>query len=204
MDLRRIVEDVEERRRDELALVGPTDPKPRPSSGPGAAGSLLLAVRERMLAEDPEADVAGIDNVLEPDRVEPFLPAPGAKRAGRKRHGHHAGRAKSHAPEPSAEADIFLDSYLEMSVVFEERFGIQGWADFVAKKTAHPAGPTAVAKPRTGTKAEAHTKLKSTSKRKPRAGTKPKSTSKRKPRAGTKPKSTSKRKPDPKTTHRRK
>jgi hypothetical protein len=158
MDLRRIVDEVEERRRDELALVGAAESERRLSTGAGASGSLLVAVRERMLAEDPEADVASIDTVLEQDRVESPLPAP--------------------------EADDFLDNYLEMSVVFEERYGIRGWADFVAKKTANPAGRTAVAKSRTSTK--------------------PKSSSKRKTNAGTKHKSTPKRKPGPKATRRRK
>ncbi len=142
MDLRRIVEEVEERKRYELSLVRPAEPSPGPpTQGGGAAGSLLVAVRDRMLAEDPEADVAHIEEALgnapPADAAEAPEGAP-AKRA--------TARANMRAQEASQ--DDFLSRYLELSVEFEARYGIKGWADFVAKKTEsrparHPPVPSA-------------------------------------------------------------
>jgi hypothetical protein len=122
MDLRRIVEEVEERKRYELSLVGAGDGAARVSpAGAGAAGSLLVAVRHRMLSENPEADVAGIDQALQGPAAAP----------PQDDNGTSAPRARVRAPP----GDDFIERYLEMSVEFEERFGVKGWADFVAKKT---------------------------------------------------------------------
>ncbi|HEX9709139.1 MAG TPA: hypothetical protein VGB42_04130 [Candidatus Thermoplasmatota archaeon] len=139
MDLRRIVDEVEQRKRYELALAGPPAREARPAQGGGAAGALLLAVRERMLAENPEADVGQIDAVIEPDRRVPPAPAPAAAAARKPDAGKRAS-AKPHEARPTPDgADDFLDRYLKMSVEFEERYGARGWADFVAKKTDGPA-----------------------------------------------------------------
>lgn len=120
MDLRRIVAEVEEKKQYERALAGPPE-SASPPPGQGAAGSLLVAVRERMLAENPEADVGQIDEVLEPNTANPSEAAPPVARAD--------------ATDGAPAADTFLERYLELSVEFEERYGIKGWADFVAKKT---------------------------------------------------------------------
>jgi len=139
MDLRRIVDEVEQRKRYELALAGPPAREARPAQGGGAAGALLLAVRERMLAENPEADVGQIDAVIEPDRPAPPAPAP-ATAAARTPVAEPRAAAKVRTARATRDdGDDFLDRYLEMSVEFEERYGVRGWADFVAKKTDAPA-----------------------------------------------------------------
>ena len=113
-----------------------------PSLGDGTR-SLLVAVRDRMLAENPEADVAGIEEALGAPEAH-VLPDPAPQ-----------ARARARAPP----GDDFLERYLELSVEFEERFGVKGWADFVAKKTEphrrHPRGSPAAVTPRPRAKGKA-------------------------------------------------
>lgn len=175
MDLRRIVSEVKERKRYEQALAGPPEDGPRPSNGGGAAGSLLVAVRERMLAENPEADVGQIDAALEPDSATPPEVAPE----------HATPPAGLTRTEGTATTGgDFIERYLEMSVEFEERFGISGWADFVAKKTEGNGRHRVRSGSRSGPKAKpkGKRKAKPSSRRKGKAAGAKRST--RRPRKG--------------------
>ena len=51
MDLRKIVEEVEHRKREDYALLAPERPTSLPTNTRGIAGSILHSVRERMLRE---------------------------------------------------------------------------------------------------------------------------------------------------------
>jgi len=149
MDLRRIVEEVEERKREQYAYLPPA--KPRPSSG-GAGGlttSLLESVRDRMLREDPTADVSHITQVIEPARSSPPPAAPHTKLAGEPaaatiaREAARAAAAKPTAAPaaPKKQRDDFLARYLVMSEEFEKRYKLRGWTDTVRKKCSSDLRP---------------------------------------------------------------
>lgn len=141
MDLRRIVEEVEERKRDHYALVAP--PRTRNSSGSASlTASILETVRDRMLREDPGADTSAIDDVIEPVRSSPPPLAPAAKFAGepavvtiaREAARIEEKHAKASAARSRKPRDDFLARYLVMSEEFEKRYKAKGWTDTVRKK----------------------------------------------------------------------
>lgn len=149
MDLRRIVEEVQERRRQDLAMAAPATTRTS-LAGLGATGSILKTVRDRMLREDPGADVSAISNVLEPESSTPPPQAPRARfkaegtaasiahEAARAQHAAHAAdaahAAARGAPGPKATRDDFLSRYLVLSEEFERRYKAKGWTDLVRKK----------------------------------------------------------------------
>ena len=126
MDLRKIVEEIELRKREHLALVTPprtTHMTPQPT---GLAASLLQVARERMERESPGSSASV--TLIEPDVAHPKASAPTAKavdeHAPHPPHKRAAGRTK----------DDFLARYLDMSAEFETRFKVKGWTDLVRKK----------------------------------------------------------------------
>lgn len=142
MDLRRIVEEVEERKKLDYALA-PPPPRPRTHAGGGAGvtASILETVRDRMLREDPRADVRAIDEIIEPERATPPPSAPPAKLAAEPLVVTIAREAQRAADKPAREnararktRDDFLARYLVMSEEFEKRYKLKGWAELVRKK----------------------------------------------------------------------
>ncbi len=151
MDLRRIVEEVEERRRLDYARAPPSPARPSASGGSGVTASILETVRDRMLREDPGADVSAILDVLEPERA---TPPPAAPRAKFKVDGTAAAIAREATRrEPTARAPLhgaaaaraprgdFLARYLVMSEEFERRYKAKGWTNLVRKKCSSDLRP---------------------------------------------------------------
>lgn len=140
MDLRRIVEEVEERKREEYAYA--PAPKPRaPGGSGGLTASILETVRDRMLREDPSADVSSLSHVIEPAHSTPPPAAPHAKLAGEPAAvtiAREAARSVAETKAAPAGArkprDDFLARYLVMSEEFEKRYKLKGWTDTVRKK----------------------------------------------------------------------
>jgi hypothetical protein len=146
MDLRRIVEEVEERKREQYAYAPP--PRPRPSGGGGLSASLLETVRDRMLREDPTADVTSLNQVIEPARSSPPPSAPLAKLEGEPavatiaREAARAAVKPAPAPaHPRKAKDDFLARYLVMSEEFEKRYKVKGWTDLARKKCSSELRP---------------------------------------------------------------
>jgi len=143
MDLRKIVEEVEHRKREEYALfVKPAHKSGHPRGG-GAASSILHSVRDRMLRENPTANVSSISEVIEPSR--PADPAPTVMvRAASESTVVAIAReaARTNAQEKPAETrharmkDDFLARYLLMSEEFERRYGAKGWTELVRKRSS--------------------------------------------------------------------
>jgi hypothetical protein len=146
MDLRRIVEEVEERRREHYAMAPPHAPPRAPTvQGGGATASILETVRDRMLREDPRADVAHLNAIIEPDASTPPPQAPRTKLAAepvaltvareadkvtdRARAKETGDAARRRAPR-----DDFLSRYLVLSEEFERRYKVKGWTNLVRKK----------------------------------------------------------------------
>src|SRR5947209_3155131 len=123
MDLRRIVAEVEERKRQEYALIAPPRAAPRPAGSSGVRASILETVRERMLREDPGADVSGFNAVIEPARATPPPEAPPTTLAAEPavvtiaREAPRAAAKEAHAAPPRAlkAREDFLARYLVMS-----------------------------------------------------------------------------------------
>lgn len=142
MDLRQIVEEVEERKKLEYALAPPAPrAKPHAGGGGGATTSILETVRDRMLREDPRADVRAIDEVIEPERATPPPSAPPTKLAAEPAAVTIAREAQRAADKPAREnararktRDDFLARYLVMSAEFEKRYKLKGWTELVRKK----------------------------------------------------------------------
>lgn len=151
MDLRRIVEEVEERRRQDYAMAPPPAARPSAAGGGGVTASILETVRDRMLREDPGADVSSFTEILEPERA---TPPPAAPRAKFKAEGtaaaiaREAARAETAARTPErgaararAARDDFLARYLVMSEEFERRYKAKGWTNLVRKKCSSGLRP---------------------------------------------------------------
>jgi len=151
MDLRRIVEEVEERRRQDYAMAPPAAARPPAAAGGGVTASILETVRDRMLREDPSADVSSLIDVLEPARA---TPPPAAPRAKLKAEGTAAAIAREAAraeltarPAPRGAArkgaarDDFLARYLLMSEEFERRYKAKGWTNLVRKRCSSGLRP---------------------------------------------------------------
>jgi hypothetical protein len=143
MDLRKIVEEVEQRKRDEYSLTTPAPAKPSPMERSGTAGSILESVRERMLRENPGADVGSLSQVIAPDHAVHHLHAAGAR--AEPPHSvvaiaREASKMKSdpnQAPSQRArDKDDFLARYLLMSQEFESRYGAKGWTELVRKQSS--------------------------------------------------------------------
>lgn len=143
MDLRRIVEEVEERKREEYAYLPAAKPKTPTSSGGGLRASILETVRDRMLREDPSADVSSLSHHIEPARSTPPPSAPPTKLAAEPavatiaREAVRSAAAVQPAPALSnskKSRDDFLARYLVMSEEFEKRYKVKGWTDTVRKK----------------------------------------------------------------------
>jgi len=143
MDLRKIVEEVEHRKREEYALYARPAPKTGPARASGAAGSILHSVRDRMLRENPTADVASITEVIEPDRAGEHAPTVAVRAASESTVVAIAREAARTSEEgrpteaPHARMkDDFLARYLLMSEEFERRFGVKGWTELVRKRSS--------------------------------------------------------------------
>lgn len=137
MDLKRIVDEVQARKEEELAYAAPSAPKQGRAVPAGVAASILHSVRDRMLREDPGADVGSITEVIEPDRAMVRGEPPRAKVAHEPAAAAIAreGRKTEHATGAKAKSkDDFLARYLVLSEEFERRFGVKGWTDLVRKK----------------------------------------------------------------------
>jgi hypothetical protein len=137
MDLRRIVDEVEARKQEELAYTTPARPKHGAAVPAGVAASILHSVRDRMLRENPGADVGAITEVIEPDRAVVRSEPPRAKVAHEPAAAAIArvGHKTEHAPALKAKPkDDFLARYLVLSEEFERRFAVKGWTDLVRKK----------------------------------------------------------------------
>jgi hypothetical protein len=148
MDLRRIVEEVEERKREEYALLAPPKPRPKPASGSGVTASILEHVRDRMLREDPGADVRAINEVIEPESSTPAPPAPSARLAAEpfvavvaRQAARGTTRAAKGAQTSRKPRDDFLARYLVMSEEFQKRYKVKGWTDLVRKKCSSGLRP---------------------------------------------------------------
>jgi hypothetical protein len=146
MDLRRIVEEVEERKREQYAYAPPPKPRSAGSSGGGLRASILETVRDRMLREDPTADVTSLNQVIEPARSSPPPFAPHAKLAGEPAVAtiarEAARTAATTAPPHTRKAkDDFLARYLVMSEEFEKRYKVKGWTDLTRKKCSSDLRP---------------------------------------------------------------
>jgi hypothetical protein len=147
MDLRRIVEEVEERKREQYAYAPP--PKPRaPGASGGLRASILETVRDRMLREDPTADVTSLTQVIEPARSSPPPSAPHTKLAGEpavatiaREAARTAAKAEHPAPHARKTKDDFLARYLVMSEEFEKRYKVKGWTDLARKKCSSDLRP---------------------------------------------------------------
>jgi hypothetical protein len=137
MDLRKIVEEVEHRKREEYALYAPQQPKAPPARASGATSSILHSVRDRMLRENPAADVAAITQVIEPNRAVEHESAPESAVVAIAR---EAARTSAHEkpmePRHARMKDDFLARYLLMSEEFERRFGVKGWTELVRKRSS--------------------------------------------------------------------
>ena len=137
MDLKRIVDEVQARKQEELAYTAPARPKQGTAVPAGVAASILHSVRDRMLREDPGADVGAITQVIEPDRAIVRGEPPRAQVAHEPAAAVIAreGRKAEHAPASNAKSkDDFLARYLVLSEEFERRFAVKGWTDLVRKK----------------------------------------------------------------------
>jgi hypothetical protein len=148
MDLRRIVEEVEERKREQLAYAPPPRARPAGGASGGLRASILETVRDRMLREDPSADVSSLNQVIEPARSTPPPSAPHAKFAAEPAAATIA-REAARSVEQAAPAhghsrktrDDFLARYLVMSEEFEKRYKVKGWTDTVRKKCSSGLRP---------------------------------------------------------------
>ena len=144
MDLRRIVEEVEERKREEYAFLPPAKARQSGGSVGGLTASILETVRDRMLREDPAADVSSLNHHIEPARSTPPPAAPPTKLAhepaaatiAREAARVTAAVEKADAPRAGNRKtkDDFLARYLVMSEEFEKRYKLKGWTDTVRKK----------------------------------------------------------------------
>lgn len=147
MDLRRIVEEVEERKREEYAYLPAAKPKANGASVGGLTASILETVRDRMLREDPTADVSSLTHHIEPARSTPPPAAPPTKLAGEPaaatiareaaRVSADFGKAAPAGPTSRKVKDDFLARYLVMSEEFEKRYKAKGWTDTVRKKCSN-------------------------------------------------------------------
>lgn len=142
MDLRRIVEEVEERKREEYAYAaGPKPKASSPGGGGGFTASILETVRDRMLREDPTADVRSISQVIEPAAATAPPKAPHARLAAEPavatiaREAAKTAHKVEHAPAAERKPrDDFLARYLVMSEEFQKRYKVKGWTELVRKK----------------------------------------------------------------------
>lgn len=148
MDLRRIVQEVEERKREQYAYAPPPKPRAAGSSGGGLRASILETVRDRMLREDPTADVTSLNQIIEPARSSPPPSAPHAKLEGEPavatiaREAARAAAKTAHAAaHPRKAKDDFLARYLVMSEEFEKRYKVKGWTDLARKKCSSDLRP---------------------------------------------------------------
>lgn len=141
MDLRRIVEEVEERKREEYAYTAAPRPKAAGSTGGGITASILETVRDRMLRENPGADVRAFNEVIEPTAAVTPPHAPHAKLSGEPavvtiareaaKSNHRVEQAAAFERKPR---DDFLARYLVMSEEFQKRYKVKGWTELVRKK----------------------------------------------------------------------
>jgi hypothetical protein len=137
MDLRRIVQEVEARKHEQLARAAPPRPKEGAAPAGGVAASILLSVRDRMLREDPQANVASLTQVIEPDRAVARADPPATRVAAERMDvpsPRQAVAAPAPSPQPSKGKDDFLPRYLLMSAEFERRYALKGWTELVRKK----------------------------------------------------------------------
>jgi hypothetical protein len=148
MDLRRIVEEVEERKREEYALLAPPKPRPKAAQGSGVTASILEHVRDRMLREDPGADVRAINEVIEPESSTPAPSAPTARLTAEpfaaalaRQAARDAKKAPKAAQSSRRARDDFLARYLVMSEEFQKRYKVKGWTDLVRKKCSSELRP---------------------------------------------------------------
>ena len=151
MDLRRIVEEVEQRKREEYAFLPPPKARAPGSIAGGLTASILETVRDRMLREDPTADVSTLNHHIEPARSTPPPSAPPTKLAHEPavatiaREAARVSSAVEHAAAPKASShkgkDDFLARYLVMSEEFEKRYKVKGWTDHVRKKCSSGLRP---------------------------------------------------------------